>query len=79
MSDGCEFCIVCGEEATFITLGGLCDEHWVDWWYEGYEDDFPLKTIDKWKKEDLKSIRKKEFTKEELKVVEKNKGVYSSQ
>ena len=32
-------CSKCPSPATFTNPEDLCDEHWVDWWMEGYEED----------------------------------------
>ena len=39
-------CVKCDKEATYDSPENLCDEHWFEWWTEGYS------------KEEIESLKK---------------------
>lgn len=45
-------CCKCEKEATFTSPSPLCDEHWAEWWLEGY----PNRKRDKAMAETIKLI-----------------------
>ncbi len=40
-------CVKCDRESTYDVPTNLCDEHWVDWMMEGYDEFLSSKTIEK--------------------------------
>lgn len=52
-------CIKCNRESTYDSPKDLCDEHWVDWWLEGYDEFLSPEEMVKEKQELLDSIHKR--------------------
>jgi hypothetical protein len=51
-------CIKCDRKATYDSPDNLCDEHWVDWWFEGDDKFLSPDEVKKEKQDLLNSIWK---------------------